>query len=439
MHVDSVIGAVKMPFANYENFEACVQANSDKSDPEGYCASIKRKVEGEDINVINEVLMSLGEIGEDGILKDAQLMPLGKWSHPLGVIDITPDRAKKFAEQFKANVAGQQLPVLFIHSDKANVANPNYGRAAGWFTDMRGDDNLGVVVDIKFTPEGRDAVNKKEYAYLSAEYFDQVQLPHHESPQDDVVIGASLVNRPHLKGMKPLLNEETGHQFLLGQADSPIKGDIPMDPILRQLAEQAQITLSDDQSELTEDQQKALQKFLSDQKKTFDETSAKVTTLEKQLADTEDPDKARARSLEELGFPEEAKLLSEYRADRMVKTLGEFAPKGHRLSPAAEKVAREYALEQTPENLAELHKMLLSEDATVDLRELGTVATTDDEGDDDDPAAKALEEAEKIAKEKEISIGEATSIYFKEHPSEWNKYQRSLEAPIGARMEEGGR
>jgi len=34
-------------FADYEDFDACVAANSDKDDPEAYCASIKRTVEGE--------------------------------------------------------------------------------------------------------------------------------------------------------------------------------------------------------------------------------------------------------------------------------------------------------------------------------------------------------------------------------------------------------
>lgn len=37
-----------MPFADYEDFDSCVTSNSDKSDPEAYCAAIKRKVEGED-------------------------------------------------------------------------------------------------------------------------------------------------------------------------------------------------------------------------------------------------------------------------------------------------------------------------------------------------------------------------------------------------------
>lgn len=36
-----------MPFANYDDFEACVRAHSDKDDPEAYCATIKRQVEGQ--------------------------------------------------------------------------------------------------------------------------------------------------------------------------------------------------------------------------------------------------------------------------------------------------------------------------------------------------------------------------------------------------------
>jgi len=36
-----------MPFAGYDDFDDCVSANSDKDDPDAYCAVIKREVEGE--------------------------------------------------------------------------------------------------------------------------------------------------------------------------------------------------------------------------------------------------------------------------------------------------------------------------------------------------------------------------------------------------------
>lgn len=36
-----------MPFGEYEDFSSCVRENSDKNDPEAYCATIKREIEGE--------------------------------------------------------------------------------------------------------------------------------------------------------------------------------------------------------------------------------------------------------------------------------------------------------------------------------------------------------------------------------------------------------
>ena len=36
-----------MPFGEYKNFEDCVAKNQDKEDPEAYCATIKRKIEGD--------------------------------------------------------------------------------------------------------------------------------------------------------------------------------------------------------------------------------------------------------------------------------------------------------------------------------------------------------------------------------------------------------
>ncbi len=427
-HVDKQIGVIKVPFASFKNFADCVAKNKGKvSNPEAYCATIQRKVEGEDVNVVNEVLMKLGEIGDDNVLRGAQLMPIGSWDHPLGKIKISFERARRFANQYKRSVTGQKLPVLYIHSDKANVSNPKFGRAAGWMTDVRADEKLGVVVDIEFNEEGAKAVRDKEFAYLSAEYFDKVQLPHHDAPEDDVIVAAALVNRPHLKGMQPLLNEETGHQFLLGEAEKPIKGGIPMDPILRQLCEQAQIKLSDEQVELTEEQRTALKDFFEKRESDFKDTNSKVKLLEEKLAAKEDPDEKKARSLEEAGFTEEAKLLSDYRADRLVKSLGEFVPEGHQLSPAAEKEARKYALEQNTDNLENLHKVMLSGNGTVDLSEIGTSLKKDDDDDDSDSlAATILEESGKISKEQEIPLADAMSVYAKANPEKWNEYQESM-------------
>ena len=46
------------------------------------------------------------------------------------------------------------LPILYVHSDEAYKANPRYGQAAGWISDMHADEKRGVLVDIDFTDEG---------------------------------------------------------------------------------------------------------------------------------------------------------------------------------------------------------------------------------------------------------------------------------------------
>src|SRR5688572_11985478 len=46
-----------MPFAGYKNFAACVKANSDKKDPDAYCATIMRDVEeGMKSSPVHEVI-----------------------------------------------------------------------------------------------------------------------------------------------------------------------------------------------------------------------------------------------------------------------------------------------------------------------------------------------------------------------------------------------
>ena len=377
----------------------------------------------------NEVLIPLGET-----TTDIQLFPLGKWKHPAGEINITPERATSFAAGFKQQLAGQKLPILYIHSDKGNVSNPDYGKAAGWITDVRADDERGVVVDVDWTDRGAAAVLAKEYLYLSAEYFDRVQLPHHKEPHSDVVIGAALVNRPHLKGMSPILNEDTGHLFLLpgeSKPDGPEEGGGPMDPILLALAESAGVEVSKDATELSEEQREAIEKYLkgddSDTEKVT-ELEAKLAAIQKQLDDTEDPDQSKARSLREAGFVEEATLLSEYRGDKLVRELASELPQGHSLTPAVEEKVRAFAVGGDAAELTEALAILASGKGTVDLGEHGSDGDTDDNDDGASEAGdKLMALADAYVKEHDdVDWIEAMSIVSDENPVLWNEQQVSL-------------
>lgn len=382
------------------------------------------------MNFRNEVLVSLS-LGEgDTTLRDVQLLPLGKWRHPAGVIDITPERAQRFAEQFARRVAGQDLPVLYIHSDKGNVANPRYGEAAGWITGMRADPSRGLLIDIDFSEEGAAAVRSKKYRYLSAEYFDKVQLPHHKAPEADVLVGAALVNRPHLKGMDPILNEETGHQFLAEVADASKKqsdqGGGPVDPILLALAKSAGIELADDATELTEGQRDKLTAFLEGQARSLEDLATSNSLLQKKL-DEKDPMGARAKSLAEAGFDEEATLLLEYKAEKRVRTLSESLPEGKSLTPAVRELVTASVTEGDPTKFDEAFALVASGKGMIDLVEHGTTLGNDDDGDEPaDLGDKINQLAEVEAKEKQISFAEALDVVQRKNPALWNEYQRSM-------------
>lgn len=374
----------------------------------------------------NEVLMRLALAEGQRKITGAQLFPIGVWNHPRGKIEITPERAQRFVEQFKRGVAGQRLPILYIHSDPGNVANPHYGKAAGWITDMRADPEQGVLVDIEFTEEGAKAVYNKEYQYLSAEYFDKVQLPHHSRPEADVLVGAALVNRPHLKGMRPILNEETGHQFLMGEAKATKEGGSPVDPILRLLAEQAGVELQEDAESLTDEQRESIKQWLDSQATSLAEATGKIGLLEQRLADLEDPTKAKARSLAEAGFAEEAKLLSEYRADRLVRQLSEHLPEGKKLTPVAEQKLREYATSGEIKAFQEAMELVLAGKGVVDLTERGTQSGADEGNAPAEVGERLVTLATKRAKEDDIPWSQAMELVVAENPQLWNEYQLSM-------------
>lgn len=387
---------------------------------------------------MSEVLMTLQLEEGSTSLKGAQLFPFGTWNHPAGKIKIDAGRAKKFVEGFKRQVAGQRLPVFYIHSSPKNVSNPNYGKAAGWITDMSVHDQKGVMIDIDFTEEGANAVRNKEYQYLSAEYFDKVMLPHHDSPKSDVLVGAALVNRPHLKGMSPLLNEETGHMFLIAEDDNldDPEGGGPVDPILLALAKAAGIELSEDVEELTEEQRSAIEQHLADREKQGKDLDTQVQLLQEKLDALEDPEPKQARKLAEAGFEEEAKLLSEYRGDKLIREFEADLPDGHVLAPSVKEKLRSYALENDAQHLSDAMRIVASGKGTVDLEEHGSSGGGLNDTAPANVGAKIIKLAEeKIKEDKDLSFSDAMLLVSADEPKLWNEYQESMGNGSGAHLE----
>ena len=60
-----------MPFGDYEDFDACVADNRDKRDPEAYCATIKRQIEGADgLTASDREAITASDHYSDRILED---------------------------------------------------------------------------------------------------------------------------------------------------------------------------------------------------------------------------------------------------------------------------------------------------------------------------------------------------------------------------------
>lgn len=57
-----------MPFAGYQDFDACVAANQDKDDPQAYCATIMRDAEGKENSPSQELAQTSHEAEVKGLI-----------------------------------------------------------------------------------------------------------------------------------------------------------------------------------------------------------------------------------------------------------------------------------------------------------------------------------------------------------------------------------
>ncbi len=136
---------------------------------------------------------------EDDTKKWIHAMPLGEYNHPrYGKIKITRKRAKRFADNVKAGVRGQQLDIDYDHKKSAQG-----GKAAAWVVDAKSTNN-GLWLLVEFTAPAAEAVRNKEYKYFSPEFVDKWTHPKTGEQYEDVLFGGALTNRPFLKDILPI-------------------------------------------------------------------------------------------------------------------------------------------------------------------------------------------------------------------------------------------
>jgi len=217
-----------MPFAGFQNFDACVVAQQKKGFTKDratrICGAIKARVEGneekekleglesEELEAVNIVFKNsktrktekkeMSEEFDENLFEYfSDLAVKGKKSviEVLRVgtlksrgLSFTMPMLREFVENFKVGAYGTELQV--------NLGHDREGEAAGWFKDLF-IVGQKLMARIEWTPLGIEKLKNKQFKFFSAEFakkwFDDVT----SKAFDNVLIGGALTNIPAVKNI----------------------------------------------------------------------------------------------------------------------------------------------------------------------------------------------------------------------------------------------
>jgi len=128
-------------------------------------------------------------------------LPIGAYKHPVyGTIEITPDRAKNFADGVKSKVRGIDPSINYNHDNK--------DVAAGWVKDADARVD-GLWLFVEWVKNAAQKIKDKEWRYFSSEFEDEWEDSTGKKHKD-VILGGALTNRPFMKNLVPInLSEAT--------------------------------------------------------------------------------------------------------------------------------------------------------------------------------------------------------------------------------------
>jgi len=146
-----------MPFAGYENFAACVKANSSKKDPDAYCATIMKNVEHpakETIDVLEATFHKDEATGK--MTADVAIIKAGRAKNPRNY------RASALQKAAKEGIYNG-LRMFVDHSDKPPLKR-GYREMVSAVESTRWDPTLGDKGGIRGTVE-----------FFDEKFFEQTQ------------------------------------------------------------------------------------------------------------------------------------------------------------------------------------------------------------------------------------------------------------------------
>lgn len=149
-----------------------------------------------------KIHFKLEEIDSSNI-NQVQIIRAGKFNHPYyGRFDIDQKVLRQFKANFDDKVRRIDLAVDYFHN--------SCEQAAGWIKSIElKEDDTQLWATIEWTKEAENKITDKQIRYLSAEFQLKYQDSETTKEYGPTLLGAGLTNRPHVKGMSPILDEST--------------------------------------------------------------------------------------------------------------------------------------------------------------------------------------------------------------------------------------
>jgi Mu-like prophage I protein len=153
---------------------------------------------------------SVSQVGADGARRTwVMLLPEGEYEHPKGTLKLTRPMLDEVKRNFDSHVRGVDIALDYDHR-----ASEGDSRAFGWIEaveyfasgraplrEQLGGYPSGLWALVKWTTLGLKDVGDQIYRYISAEYRPDWTNPVNNKTYHNVLIGATLTNRPFMNHM----------------------------------------------------------------------------------------------------------------------------------------------------------------------------------------------------------------------------------------------
>lgn len=249
----------------------------------------------------------LGDASDVEGLKRIQVLKTGTFTDPrYGKFEITTKMLSEMVDNFKKGIRGVVPALDFDH---------NEGRAAGWIKNLfLSEDGTKLYADVELSGSGKQAIDSKDYGYVSAEF--QTKYKDNESQKNHgiVLLGAALTNRPCIKGMESVLtlSETTQKEKTMNEEQMKLLESLGFKTLedlvaaYKAMKEKSDAALAD--APKKEEEMKKLSESFTTAEKTLGETQKKLSDAEAKIKTLEESVKNGAKEVE---F---SKLLSEGKA-----------------------------------------------------------------------------------------------------------------------------